>query len=457
MKKLLLLFFPMFLFSQASQDPVLLWEETYSETRGSFYSIISLNDGNFVILRSIYSNNNSLQKIDTQGQIIWESANVLGLNDFDTHNKNIVQHNNQSIYYISNNLNLSSANFFTLSEINSLGIITNQWHYPNAIENDLIITKLICTQDGGFVAIGSLNENGWVIKIDSYKNIQWTRILNNSLDLFSVIEASDGTLVLAGNIIENSNPTSYDFYIAKLSQNNNLIWERSFGSEEHEFANAVAELTNGNYLLIGGRVYDTGAGRVPVWAVITDPSGNQISEAEITENSFSYCYANIIPEVNGGYTLGITSICNEQTSLYSFIIKKFNVNHQSVWQYCGSRGSLFDIVKTNEGDYIAVGEEYNSTITSSIPKAMKIGWEPLSSPSFENNVSIYPNPAQDYIMVKNNFSENQTVVIYNVAGQTIMKQEINQNENRLDVAQLANGIYFVHLPETNTTLKWVKE
>ena len=38
-----------------------------------------------------------------------------------------------------------------------------------------------------------------------------------------------------------------------------------------------------------------------------------------------------------------------------------------------------------------------------------------------------------------------------------MKQEINQNENRLDVAKLQSGIYFLHLPETNTTLKWVKE
>lgn len=71
-----------------SQDPILLWEETYSETGGSFYSIISVNDGNFVILRNTNTDYNSLQKIDNQGQIIWESANILGLNYFDSHNKN---------------------------------------------------------------------------------------------------------------------------------------------------------------------------------------------------------------------------------------------------------------------------------------------------------------------------------------------------------------------------------
>lgn len=440
-----------------SQDPILLWEETYSETGGSFYSIISVNDGNFVILRNTNTDYNSLQKIDNQGQIIWESANILGLNYFDSHNKNIVKHNNEFIYYISNNLNSSMTNHFSLSEINSSGTVTNQWHYPNAIENDLIITKLICTQDGGFLAIGSLNENGWITKIDIFKNIQWTRLLNNNLDLFGVIEASDGTLVVAGNIAENSNPSSSDFYMAKLSQNNNLIWERTYGSIEHEFANAVAELTNGNYLLVGGKVYNNNSGQAHVWSVATDSFGNQISETEITNNQFSYFQANIIPELNGGYTLGITSICNDETNSQSFIIKNFNTNHQTVWQYCGSRGNLLDIIKTNEGNYITIGEEYNSTTTSSLPKAMKIGWEPLSTPSFENRVSIYPNPAQDYIKIKNNFSENQTVVIYNVAGQTIMKQEINQNENSLDVTKLASGIYFVQLPNNNTTLKWIKE
>ena len=88
---------------------------------------------------------------------------------------------------------------------------------------------------------------------------------------------------------------------------------------------------------------------------------------------------------------------------------------------------------------------------------MKIGWEPLATPGFENNISLYPNPAQNWLTVKNNFTENQTALLYNITGQTIMKQEINQNENRLDVAKLQSGIYFLHLPETNTTLKWIKE
>jgi hypothetical protein len=166
-------------------------------------------------------------------------------------------------------------------------------------------------------------------------------------------------------------------------------------------------------------------------------------------------YSNIVVE-GRGYVVAIITATNGETA--KFRLLKVNALDEIEWDVSFSNGWIYDLTKTPEGDYIAVGTDWNPSIGSSGKlKAMKIGWEPLATPSFENSVSLYPNPAQDYIIVKNNFSENQTVVIYNVAGQTIMTQEINQNENSLDVAKLASGIYFVHVSESNTTLKWVKD
>lgn len=184
------------------------------------------------------------------------------------------------------------------------------------------------------------------------------------------------------------------------------------------------------------------------------PAGN-ILGYKILPPFGAQSYSKIVIE-DRGYVIAIANTLVGDTSKFRLI--KVNALEEIEWDVSFTDGWIYDLTKTPEGDYIAVGTDWNPSIGSSGKlKAMKIGWEPLATPSFENSISLYPNPATNWITVKNNFTENQTVLLYNVTGQTIMKQKINQNENRLDVTKLQSGIYFLHFPETNTTLKWIKE
>lgn len=65
-----------------------------------------------------------------------------------------------------------------------------------------------------------------------------------------------------------------------------------------------------------------------------------------------------------------------------------------------------------------------------------------------NNVSIYPNPAEDFIMIN---SENvEFAEVIDIYGRVITTSEIN-GETRIDMSNFANGIYYVRLHSNGET------
>ena len=65
-----------------------------------------------------------------------------------------------------------------------------------------------------------------------------------------------------------------------------------------------------------------------------------------------------------------------------------------------------------------------------------------------NNVSIYPNPAEDFIMIN---SENvEFAEVIDIYGRVITASEIN-GETRIDMSNFANGIYYVRLHRNGET------
>lgn len=65
-----------------------------------------------------------------------------------------------------------------------------------------------------------------------------------------------------------------------------------------------------------------------------------------------------------------------------------------------------------------------------------------------NNVNIYPNPAEDFIMIN---SENvEYVEVIDIYGRVVTSSEIN-GETRIDMSNFANGIYYVKLHSNGET------
>mgnify|MGYP001032101045 CR=1 FL=1 len=73
-----------------------------------------------------------------------------------------------------------------------------------------------------------------------------------------------------------------------------------------------------------------------------------------------------------------------------------------------------------------------------------------------STLNVYPVPADKQLNIELNNEQNQTVQICDLAGRVILQQRLNSGLNALDISELNSGVYFVILPETGETVKWIK-
>ncbi len=73
----------------------------------------------------------------------------------------------------------------------------------------------------------------------------------------------------------------------------------------------------------------------------------------------------------------------------------------------------------------------------------------------KQNISIYPNPANNQISFKYSFANDAYVVVYDVTGKKVLKTSLNSMDNikKVDVSNLNNGIYFYNVFSDNRKVK----
>jgi len=92
---------------------------------------------------------------------------------------------------------------------------------------------------------------------------------------------------------------------------------------------------------------------------------------------------------------------------------------------------------------------YATCLTSIKSKPITItnlGTLSINEVSLEDSFSIFPNPANEFIII-NNTDWIKSKTLYSITGQLI-KQESNQNE-KIDVSNLQQGIYLLEIETTN--------
>ena len=87
------------------------------------------------------------------------------------------------------------------------------------------------------------------------------------------------------------------------------------------------------------------------------------------------------------------------------------------------------------------------TVTSNLPDAnfVVVLEEPLSVDENETSVTLYPNPANDFVTLKG--ESLGTVRVYNILGQKVDEFEANDSELRINTTSYENGVYVVKAGE----------
>ena len=86
----------------------------------------------------------------------------------------------------------------------------------------------------------------------------------------------------------------------------------------------------------------------------------------------------------------------------------------------------------------------------------------ISEKIASNNYILYPNPSNDKITIENNsLSSNQIemISVYNMQGQLILQQPVQNQKTEIDVSSFTTGMYFVNVKTENgmEVKKFVKE
>jgi hypothetical protein len=150
------------------------------------------------------------------------------------------------------------------------------------------------THDNGYIFAGAtdsydgdvVGQHGyydvWVVKIVSVGNIKWQNCLGGSdrENAYSVIECIDEGFILAGyTLSDDGNISTHigesDAWVIKLDATGNLEWEKTFGSDERDYANVIIQTPDKGFLMGGvQRIYNTSTGCDDAWIVKMDSLGN---------------------------------------------------------------------------------------------------------------------------------------------------------------------------------------
>ncbi len=113
-------------------------------------------------------------------------------------------------------------------------------------------------------------------------------------------------------------------------------------------------------------------------------------------------------------------------------------------------GGAIDITATFSDDSACTLNEPNAGTAPDSCSVLGISDE---EGSFE--VSIYPNPANNTILLQN-VTQEYDVAVYNLLGQMVINQKVSADANSINISSLSSGIYLVKFDDINEVLKFVK-
>lgn len=286
----------------------LQWSRTIGGTNYDYaWSIVQTPDRGFAIAGSTNSfgagsDDIYLVKLDSNGNLLW-SRTVGGMNQ-DNAFYSII-YTADGGYIISGRSNSFGAGSYDMFIVKLDGAGMLQWSKTLGGVNDDHVSKIIQTKDGGYAVAGGTTSFGagnydfYVAKLDSIGTLRWVRTIGGTLSerAYSIIQTADSNYAVAGwtNSFGNG---GYDIFIVKLDGGGNLIWSRTVGAVNDDYARSITQTADGG-LAVAGITSSFGAGNYDFFVVKLDQNANTCQNTNLVSSisGTGSIFGNTVPSV----------------------------------------------------------------------------------------------------------------------------------------------------------------
>ncbi|GAB3659933.1 hypothetical protein GCM10028791_33620 [Echinicola sediminis] len=222
---------------------------------GNPYCMIKTNDQNYVIAgKSAKPDGDAYQffvlKTDYEGNEIWKKFYNYQL--YDSWNFKIIESSTGLILVGHHHvLSLDSdGNIIWYKKIDSYDIELANSEIKSVAQNS----------DGTVYLVGSRAsldddaiEEAVLTKLDNLGNIIWEKTFKNRPRNFfdDIVISSSNELIVVGSTVEPESEDVFGYWILKLNNSGDVLWENSFGFGYHSIPNQIIIKSNGNYVFAG--------------------------------------------------------------------------------------------------------------------------------------------------------------------------------------------------------------
>lgn len=360
---------------------------------------------------------------------------------------------------------------------------------------------IINTRDGGYLIGGSSNSgisgdkteksrgnlDYWVLKLDKTGNIEWQKTLGGKYAdvLKSMIQTEDGGYLVGGTsnspISGDKNASHYglnDFWLVKLNEKGEQVWEQSLGGEGDDQLQTVLQTVDGHYLIGGhsnsgttGNKNKTNKSGSDIWLVKMKEDGEILWQETYNFGKVDLL-TSVIANKDGTFLVGGFAKTETQNAKHKdaqgindYIYFKIKENGETLWkESVGSKGEdiLSKAIPLRDGGYLLAGTskgetsgDKNAAVGGYDFWVVKIKDEDKPEVKRES-IEAMPNPTMQFtnIVVGYEF-ERGTCSVYDLAGNQLQSFTITERIVPVDLGSLPVGIYVVEV-KTNVQQDGVK-